>query len=394
MVTALFCVHNATIEENPLPAGKGGEGVRITGVEIYGYTLTYVHGEYRMSGNRIVRELPSTVVRVLTDSGVEGWGEVCPLGPTYLPAFAEGARAALRVLAPALLGADPCNLAEVNDRMDTALRGHVYAKSPLDIACWDILGKATGQPIVTLLGGRRQDQFPLYMAVPLGPPEEMQAYVQARKAEGIRRFQLKVGGNPREDAERVRWVIEGTEDEDIVIADANGGWRLQDAIVAVRMMEGYPRLFLEQPCPTLEECRAVRKVTKLPMIYDEIVTDIPSLLAVVQEGGASGINLKVSRVGGLSRARQIRDVAEALGISLTIEDMWGGDVTTAAVSHLAASTNPALLFTVSFMNDWVHEHIAGCEPRSTEGYGRAPTGPGLGIHVDLRELGDPLFVVS
>jgi L-alanine-DL-glutamate epimerase-like enolase superfamily enzyme len=130
------------------------------------------------------------------------------------------------------------------------------------------------------------------------------------------------------------------------------------------------------------------------MIYDEIVTDIPSLLAVVQEGGASGINLKVSRVGGLSRARQIRDVAEALGISLTIEDMWGGDVTTAAVSHLAASTNPALLFTVSFMNDWVHEHIAGYEPRSTEGYGRAPTGPGLGIHVDLRELGDPLFVVS
>ncbi|MDR5695380.1 MAG: mandelate racemase/muconate lactonizing enzyme family protein [Armatimonadota bacterium] len=346
-----------------------------------------------MSGGRSVRELPSTVVRVLTDTGVEGWGEVCPLGSTYLPAFAEGARSALRLLAPALIGADPRNLSEVHERMESALKGHAYAKSPLDIACWDILGKVTSEPVVTLLGGRRQDRFPLYMAVPMGSPEEMRAYVQSRKAEGIRRFQLKIGGNPREDAERVRKVIEGTDEGDLVIADANGGWRLQDAIGAVRRMEGYPRLFLEQPCPTLEECRAIRRMTTLPMIYDELVTDIPSLLVAIQEGGASGINLKISRVGGLTKARQIRDLAEALGVSLTIEDMWGGDITTAAVSHLAASTRPDLLFTVSFMNDWVQEHIAGYEPRSVGGFGRVPMGPGLGIQVDLKSLGKPLLSI-
>lgn len=368
--------------------------MRIARIEVYGYTLTYVHGEYRMSGGRIVRELPSTVVRVITDSGVEGWGEVCPLGPTYLPAFAEGARSALYLLAPALIGADPCNLAEVHERMDAALCGHAYAKSPLDIACWDILGRTTGEPIVTLLGGRRQDRFPLYMAVPMGSPEEMQAYVQARKSEGIRKFQLKVGGKPHEDAERVRSVLQVTDGDDVVIADANGGWRLQDAILAVRMFEEYPHLYLEQPCPTLEECRMIRGMTTLPMIYDEIVTDVPSLLAAIQQGGATGINLKISRVGGLTKARQIRDIAEALGISLTIEDMWGGDVTTSAVSHLAASTHPNLLLTVSFMNDWVQEHIAGYEPRSVGGHGEAPTGPGLGIHVDLRGLGEPLFVAS
>ena len=368
--------------------------MRIARVDVFGYDLHYVHGEYVMSGGRVVRSLPSTVVRITTDDGLAGWGEVCPLGQTYLPAFAEGARAALRELAPALIGADPRNLAEVNIRMEGVLLGQGYAKSPLDIACWDILGKATGLPVVTLLGGQRQDRFPLYIAVPLGSPEEMSRYVLDRRAEGIHRFQLKIGGRPAEDAERVRRVVEVTGDEDVIIADANGGWRVQDAIVAARLLEDLPRVYLEQPCPTLEECAQVRRVTTLPMIYDEVVTDAPSFLAAVQQGGAGGVNLKISRLGGLTQARVIRDLAEALGVSLTIEDTWGGDLVTAAISHLAASVRPELLFTVSFMNDWVQEHIAGWQPRSQKGYGAPAPGAGLGVEVDAGALGEPLFVAG
>lgn len=366
--------------------------MQIERIEVYGYDLSYVHGEYVMSGGRAVRRLPSTVVRVLTDEGAEGYGEVCPLGPTYLPSFAEGARAALRELAPSLLGADPLNLAAVAGRLDGALHGHAYAKSPLDVACWDVLGRVTGQPLATLLGGVRQRQFSLYMAVPLGPAETMVEYVRARQSEGIHRFQLKVGADPRADAERVRRVVEATKEDDLIIADANGGWRLNDAIVAARLLEPLPRVYLEQPCPTLEECARVRSICSLPMIYDEIVTDVPSLLAAVREGGGGGINLKISRVGGLSKARVLRDLAEALGIALTIEDTWGGDVVTAAVSHLAATVRPEALFTVSFMNDWVNEHIAGYQPRSRHGTGAPPGGAGLGVEVDRSSLGTPLFV--
>jgi L-alanine-DL-glutamate epimerase-like enolase superfamily enzyme len=365
--------------------------MRIARVEVYGYDLRYVHGDYVMSGGRVVRALPSTVVRVITDQGPDGWGEVCPLGPTYLPAFAEGARAALRALVPALLGADPRNLAQVHDRMDGALRGHGYAKSPVDVACWDILGKAAGLPLVTLLGGLRQDRYPLYIAVPLGPADEMARYVEARRAEGIRRFQLKLGADPRDDAARVRRIVEITGDGDLIIADANGGWRVQEAITAARLIEPLARVYLEQPCPTLEECAAVRKITTLPMIYDEIVTDVPSLLAGVGQGGAGGVNLKISRVGGLTRARLIRDLCEHLGVSLTIEDTWGGDLVTAAVSHLAASTRTEALFAVSFMNDWTREHIAGYEPRSRDGFGGPPLGPGLGVDVDADLLAPPIF---
>jgi cis-L-3-hydroxyproline dehydratase len=368
--------------------------VMIERVDVFGYELTYVHGEYVMSGGRAISRLPSTLVRVTDGDGHSGWGEVCPLGSAYLPAHAEGARAALRELAPAVIGLDPANLAVVRERMDAALSGHAYAKSPLDVACWDLLGQACGVAVSTLLGGRRQERFPLYIAVPLGPPEAMAAYVEARRAEGLRRFQLKIGGDPAEDAARVRAVMAVTSDEDLVVADANGGWRLQDALLAVRMLESLPRLFLEQPCPTLEECRAVRAVTSLPMVLDEVVVDIPSLLAAAELGGIAAVNLKISRVGGLTSARVLRDVAAALGISVTVEDSWGGDVTTAAVSHLAASVAPELLFTASFMNDWTREHVAGYEPRSRGGFGSAPAAPGLGIEVDVAPLGAPLLTAG
>jgi L-alanine-DL-glutamate epimerase-like enolase superfamily enzyme len=367
--------------------------VKIAAVDVFGYDLRYRYGSYVMSGGRSVDVLPSTVVRVRTEDGVDGFGETCPLGPAYLPAFGEGARAALRELAPALVGLDPCNLALVNGTMDRALRGHAYAKSAVDVACWDILGKSSGQPVATLLGGLRQERYPLYVAVPLGSARAMVEHVRERVAEGIHRFQLKLGADPREDAGRVAAVVEATGDDEIVIADANGGYRLQDAVVAARLLEGMPRTFYEQPCASLEECLSVRRLTTLPMILDESITDVHSLLHAWSAGGMEAINLKVSKVGGLTRARLVRDLAAELGLRLTIEDTWGGDLVTAAVAHLAGSTDPGALFTVSFMNDWTLEHVAGYEPRSERGIGRTPTGPGLGVDVDLDLLGEPVFSV-
>src|SRR6185503_6996500 len=140
---------------------------------------------------------------------------------------------------------------------------------------------------------------------PLGPPEEMAAHVRARREEGIHHFQLKLGADPHDDAGRVRAVLDATGDEDIVIADANGGWRLQDAVVAARLLEGLDRVYFEQPCPTLEECLYVRRLTTLPMVLDESISDVESFLRAWRECGMDAVNLKVSKVGGLTRARQL-----------------------------------------------------------------------------------------
>jgi L-alanine-DL-glutamate epimerase-like enolase superfamily enzyme len=221
----------------------------------------------------------------------------------------------------------------------------------------------------------------------------MRAYVLARRGEGIHRFQLKVGANPNEDAERTKQVVEATGPEDVIVVDANGGWKLQDGVVAARLLERLERVFLEQPCASLEECLVVRRRTTLPLVLDESVYDVQTLLRAHAAGALEAFNLKISKVGGLTHARLLRDLAVELGLRVTIEDTWGGDLVTAAVSHLAASTPGDTLFSVSFMNDWTNEHVAGHQPRSRNGFGSAPTGPGLGLDVDLELLGAPLFSI-
>ncbi len=370
-----------------------GTAGTIDRIDAFGYELTYAHGDYVMSSGRIVNRLPSTVVRITTLGGAEGFGEVCPLGSTYLPAFAEGARVALRELAPALIGADATNIADVHRRLDSRLRGHEYAKSALDVACWDAFGRIVAQPVAALLGGVLQRDLPLYVAIPLGPPSDMADFVTRERSLGIRNFQAKLGGAPEEDARRVAAILAATGPGDAVIGDANGGWRRQDAIIAARLLEGSERFRLEQPCPTLEECLAIRRMTTLPMALDEVIVDLPTLVRAAGLDAMDQINLKVGRVGGLLPARLMRDAAISLGLRLMIEDSWGGDVVTAAVAHLAAGTPPEALFAVSFMNDWTNEHIAGYAPRSSGGVGRVPDGPGLGIEVDVAGLGAPLFTV-
>ncbi|NJD26996.1 MAG: mandelate racemase [Chloroflexi bacterium] len=371
-----------------------GSSASIERIDVYGYELTYAHGDYVMSSGRVVNRLESTIVRVTTADGTTGFGEVCPLGATYLPAHAAGARAALRELAPALLGADVTNLADAHRRMDAALRGHEYARSPLDVACWDAFGRIAGLPVAALLGGVLQPALPLYVAIPLGTPDEMAAFARRERAAGMRRFQLKLGAAPADDAARVRAVLDATGPGDEITGDANGAWRRQDAIAFANLVKDVPRFRLEQPCPTLEECLAVRHRTNLPMVLDEVITDLPTLVRAAGEEAMDQVNLKVSRVGGLGPARAMRDAAVALGIRLMIEDSWGGDVVSAAVAHLAAGTPADALFAVSFMNDWTNEHVAGYAPRSRDGLGPVPDGPGLGIEVDVDALGEPLFSVA
>src|SRR5438067_1838052 len=178
--------------------------MRIQRISTYRVELPLHEGSYKWSGGKSVTVFDSTVVRIDTDSGLTGYGEVCPLGPFYLPAYANGVRAGVRELGPHLLGEDPLQIDKLNRLMDAALKGHPYVKSGIDIACWDILGKVTGQPVCVLLGGRYGEDFGLYRAISQESPEAMAGRVAGYRAEGYRRFQLKVGGDSHDDIERIR----------------------------------------------------------------------------------------------------------------------------------------------------------------------------------------------
>ena len=364
--------------------------MRITRIAIHQVDLPLKEGAYSWSTQSFAA-FDSTVVIIETDGGLTGVGEICPLGPSYLPAYAEGARAGLVHVAEGLVGEDPLQIGRINQRMDELLKGHPYVKSALDMACWDLLGKATEQPVYNLLGGLLQDEVTLFKVVSRQDPAAMAGKLADYQQQGFRRFQMKVGAGADEDIERIVAVSDVLQAGNVLAADANTGWRQHEAIRVVKAIRDVD-IYVEQPCLTYEECLAVRRHTDHPIILDECMDDLRVLMRGYQDGAMDVINLKISRVGGLTKARLMRDVAQELGLRVTLEDTWGGDVTTAAVAHLAASTRPEHLLTVSFMNDWTNEHVAGYEPRSADGVGAAPTGPGLGIEVDLEMLGAPLFV--
>jgi L-alanine-DL-glutamate epimerase-like enolase superfamily enzyme len=367
--------------------------MRITGIKAYRVGLPLHEGSYKWSGGNSVDVFDSTVVAVSTDAGITGYGEVCPLGPAYLPAYAAGARTGIAELAPNLIGADPTALANLNRRMDQLLRGHPYVKTAIDMACWDILGHATGQSVTTLLGGRVGDDVALYRAISQDTPEHMAAKVGVYRSEGYTKFQLKVGGDPDTDIERIRAASAQLRPGDVLIADANTGWTQHQAIRvadAVRSVDVY----IEQPCLRYEECLAVRQHTDRPFVLDEVIDDIMMVLRGHHDRAMDVINLKISKVGGLTRARQIRDLCLSLGIAMTIEDSWGGDIITAAIAHLAQSTPPELLFSATDFNSYVTVSTATGAPQRSNGRMAASTAPGLGITPRMDILGEPVFSVG
>ena len=367
--------------------------MKISAIRVFQVDLPLVEGRYSWSEGKYVEVFDSTVVELVTDDGLSGFGEVCPLGPFYLPAFGAGARAGIAELAPTLIGEDPTAIGPVNRLMDRALLGHPYVKSAIDMACWDLLGKASGKSVCELMGGKFGDSVALYRAISQRPADEMADNVAAHRADGYTKFQLKVGGRPPDDIERIHAVAEILTDGEVLVADANTGWRVDDAIRVVNAVRDRD-VYIEQPCRTYEHCLSVRRRTSLPFILDENIDGIDALLRAHNDGAMDAINLKISKVGGLTKARQIRDLCVALGIPMTIEDSWGGDIVTAAIAHLAHSTPERFRFSATDFNSYVTVSNAAGAPRREKGTMRASDRPGLGVTANRDVLGAPVAVYA
>ena len=365
--------------------------MKIQEIHVYQVDLPLVEGRYTWSDGRHVDVFDSTVVEIVTDSDLRGIGEVCPLGPFYLPAYGAGARAGIGELAPHLIGLDPTNLTLINGVMDTALLGHPYVKSAIDMACWDLLGKATGRPVCDLFGGRQGESVELYRAISQRPADEMAENVAKYRDEGYRRFQLKVGGNATDDIARIHATSGVLVAGETLVADANTGWLVGDAIRVVNAVADVD-VYIEQPCISYEHSLTVRRQTSLPFILDENIDGLGALLKAQHDLAMDAINLKISKVGGLSKARLIRDLCVSLQIPMTIEDSWGGDVITSAIAHLAHSTPERFRFSSTDFNSYVTVRNATGAPQRDNGRMRAGTAPGLGVTPDFDSLGEAVAI--
>ena len=363
--------------------------MKITGISVYKTDLPYIGGSYGWGRGNAFTTARASVVTIDTDAGLQGCGEFTPCGENYMIAHSEGVEAAARLLAPALMGEDPRQLARIEQIMDATIQGHGYAKAPFDAACWDILGQATDQPVWMLLGGKLTDGAPMYRVAPQKPRDETIAELDQHRAAGYRQFQIKVGGNWADDIDRLHATLSLLKPGEKAMADANQGWHVDEALRVARATRDLDYI-LEQPCKTYEECQQVRARTDLPMKLDECVTGIHAAQRIVADRGAEICCLKISNLGGLSKARRVRDYLIDNRIPVVAEDSWGGEIATATLSHFAASTPADFLLNTTDLHNYNSRSTGHPGPATANGKLYAPDTPGLGVTPCFETLGQPV----
>ena len=364
--------------------------MKITRIAVYQTDLPYVGGSYGWGAGNAITVARASVVVIETDCSVSGCGEVTPCGENYMVAHSEGVAAAAKLLAPHLLGRDPRQIEDIDRRMDLAVQGHGYAKAPFIAACYDILGKSVELPVWMLLGGKLTDGAPMYRVAPQKSVEETKAELDAHRAAGYRQFQIKVGADWEQDIERIRATVPLLLPGEKAMADANQGWRVDNAIRVANATRDLDYIF-EQPCRTYEECQQVRRHVAQPMKLDECVTGMHAAQRIVHDKGAEICCLKISNLGGLAKARKVRDFLIENRIPVVSEDTWGGEITSSVVAHFAASTPEDYLVNSTDLHNYNTRSTGIGGPSVRDGKLYAPDVPGLGVEPDFEALGDPVL---
>ena len=354
---------------------------RIKEIHIYQYDLKILGPPYRYSLATLTK-LDTTLVEIKSESGLTGFGEVCPLGNTYQPAHPEGARSALKSIAPHLIGMDPVHIQLINSKMDMLLSGHSYAKAAIDIALWDLKGKKFGQSLSDLLGGATVDHVPSYYAIGTDTPENVSRIVREKQEQGYPRLQIKVGGRDvEEDIAVVHKAFEARNSGIKMVLDANRSLTVKDAIFLSNACQDL-NFVLEQPCNSYAEIKSLKGKISHPIFIDESATGIQMVCKSIQDEVADGFGMKITRVGGLSTTITIRDICRNFERPMTCEDTWGGDIMAAACVHMGATIAPKLLEGVWIPDNYIDGNYDDDEPVKAGSHIKVPVGPGLGINPD------------
>jgi L-alanine-DL-glutamate epimerase-like enolase superfamily enzyme len=366
--------------------------VKITRISVYQLDLPLEH-PYWLSGGRLKFEcLDATFVKIETDAGITGWGEGTPWGHTYVPAHGPGIRAGIETMASFVLGLDPRRVLDVERAMDLTLPGHLYAKSPIDMACWDIAGKAAGLPIADLMGGGSRTPRPIASSVGAKTVEETREVIQRYRDRGYVAHSVKIGGDVERDVARIRDVESIRLPGEIVLYDVNRGWTRQQALRVMQVTEDLKVMF-EQPGETLDDIAAIRPLHSAPVSVDESLVTLEDAARIARDGLAEVFGIKLNRVGGLTKAARMRDVALAHGIDMFVMATGGSVLADTEALHLAATIPDINCHAVWACQDMLTVDIAGGRgPRNKAGHLHLPEEPGLGVEPNEDQLGHPVAV--
>lgn len=362
--------------------------MRITHVETFPLRIPLKPARRMITalGQHIVSDY--VLVRVGTDAGIEGIGEATVM-PRWSGETVWSARTAIdHLFAPAVLGADPLDIAEVDRRMDLTCRHNWFARSAIEMACWDIAGKAAGKPVYELLGGPARD-LSVRCRFSMGAYEPDRARNRAKELveEGFTTIKVKVGGPAAKDLERVRIVRETIGPELDIVIDANCGWDVDTAIHCVNALEPLRLSLVEQPTPDgdFSGIARLRRSVKPPVMADDMCFDMIDAEELVRHEGCDVISVYPGKNGGIGRSKQIVEFAGKNGIACSIGSNLEWDVGTAAMAHLVVGCPNMQVekFPGDMLGPEYHEVRVVKNPIDISGPIVTITNrPGLGVDVD------------
>ena len=373
----------------------GLETDSVTEISCYRVTIDSPGGQYAMSGGRRYDSFESTIVQVTMASGAYGLGEASTLGGDYLEGFRASVEATIQKLGAQVFGSDVLRPHVLSRAMDAALIGHFPGKAALDAALWDVRGKLLGRPVADLLGGSTGTSFPAWTGIRIGDTATAVQEALALADLGYTRLQVKVGDNPKVDAERTQSIIDAFGGRGEYLAcDANRGWTTAEAVDFASRLDD-PTVYLEQPCPSLAELAQVSSRTPNPIVIDEGARTPRDLLDAIAKGCVDAVNIKPVRVGGLTKAAVMRDIAQAARLRILVDEPMGGPIATAGIASFAATVDPSLLIAGAWFGD--HEYAASHGPVPSRGPGFSDgcvvlqASTGLGADLDVSAFGEPAF---
>ncbi len=362
--------------------------MKITAVETFPVRVPLVPSHRMISALGRHEVSQYVLVRVTTDTGIDGAGEATVL-PRWSGETVWGAKAIIdEVFGPALIGIDPEDIAEVDGILDRLSVGNWFAKSAIEMACWDIVGKAKRQPIYELLGGaQRSTDIRCRFSMGAYDPERARNRTAELVREGFTTIKVKVGTKLAKDVERVRIVREVAGDEIDLVIDANGGFDVETAIEAARQLEDTQISLFEQPTPRgdFQGLAEVRRETGLKVMADDICFDYFDALECIRANACDVISIYPGKNGGIRKSQRIAELAADHGVACSIGSNLELDIACAAMAQLVVGCKNLQVesYPGDILGPTYHEQRVVTNRLVIEGpIVQLNDAPGLGVTVD------------
>lgn len=377
--------------------------MKIVGMEITPITLEWKKtiGE---SFGEVGKQEDDVIIQIFTDNGLCGLGEAMTLGPYY---GRESQGTVMALLAEhfwrkVLFDEDPFNIDLIHYKMDKTVSENSFAKTAVDLALHDIVGKALNIPVCKLIGGLYTEKIALHWPIGIGAPKEIEEEVLKGMAAGYKAVKMKVGNDAKQDIEMVKTVREAVGPDVVIVVDANQAYDVKRAIRIIRQMERFDIQRVEQPVHyrDLDGMAAVRRAVEVPIGACESAVTPQDIIQIIKKDAADFLNFKVMRSGGFYPSKAIVQMATAAGIFCAGSTMLGMGIELAADAHFAASTialgpspyrfhgiaSGILKLFNAVDSSGITKDIVDGTPKISKGFLTVPKSPGLGITLNKENL--------